>query len=149
MKPSIDAVTWVAALDGAKALIWRNEGFDDQPNLKLLERFEDDNPADRDQSADRAGRLSDPAGGRSAVGDTDLHTLAKSRFVERVMHLLNASADNGDFDRVLVLAPAKVLGEARSHYSDALKALLLEQPVDVVNQPMDRIDAQVVAALTA
>lgn len=148
MTAPIDAVTWVAAFDGGKALIWRNEGFDDQPNLKLLESFGVENLPDRDLSDDRPGRMADPAGGLSGVEQTDRHDQVETRFIETFIHRLNASAAGADFDRILVFAPPAALGTARGHYTDALKVKLTEIPLDVVNEPMEKIDARVAEALT-
>jgi protein required for attachment to host cells len=148
MKTLIDAVTWVAAFDGGKALIWRNEGFDDQPNLKLVTGMHTDNPPDREHGKDRPGRFADPTHGRSAVGQTDLHLQTKTRFVESVINRLNSAAAAGDFDRILLLAPASALGDARPHYSDTLARKTIEYDADVVHQPIQKIDARVIEALT-
>ncbi len=147
MTTLIDTITWVAALDGGKALIWRNEGFDDQPNLKLVEQHSLDNPPAHEQGTDRPGRISKGPGGRAAVEHADGHQQAKQDFIQAVIGRLNRAAETGEFGRLLLLAPAPVLGEARPHYSSALKQVLLERDRDVVNQPTPKIDAQVVAAL--
>lgn len=147
MSTPIDAITWVAALDGGKALIWRNEGFDDQPNLKLVDQDALDNPPAHDHDSDRPGRIVKASGAHSAVEHTDGHTQAKHDFVQSVIARLNREADKGAFDRLVLLAPAHVLGEARPHYSPALKKALLERERDVVHQSTDKIEAQFVAAL--
>ncbi|SDM39604.1 baeRF12 domain-containing protein [Maricaulis salignorans] len=147
MSTPIDAITWIAALDGGKALIWRNEGFDDQPNLKLVDQDELDNPPAHDHSSDRPGRISKTGGARSAVEHADGHMQAKHDFVQSMVGRLNREAEKGSFDRLVLLAPAHVLGEARPHYSPALKDKLLERERDVVNQSTDKIEAQFVAAL--
>lgn len=147
MTSMIDTLTWVAALDGGKALIWRNEGFDDQPNLKLVEQYSLDNPPAHTLGSDRPGRISKGSAGRAAVEHRDGHKQAKQDFVQAVIGRLNRSAEKGEFDRVLLLAPAHVLGEARPHYCAALQKGLIERERDVVHQPTSKIDAQVVAAL--
>lgn len=149
MKAPIDAVTWVAAFDGGKAVIWHNEGFDDQPNLKMIETLELENPPDREQGVDRPGRYSDAQLGRSAFAETDFHQQAKERFVKRVVERLNEAAGGKKFDRLLLMAPAAALGDARPHYSGALKERLIEHSGDYVHEPMERIDARVTEALTA
>ncbi|MBO6765524.1 host attachment family protein [Maricaulis sp.] len=148
-KPLIDTVTWLAAFDGGKALIWRNEGFDDQPNLKLVETLGIDNPPDRDQGEDRPGRFPDPAHGRSAVSETDFHQQAKERFVDEVVEYLNKACAEKKFDRLVVMAPDKALGEARSQFSDDLAECLIEEPVDVINEPVDKIEKRLAGLLTA
>ena len=147
MSTLIDTITWIAALDGGKALIWRNEGFDDQPNLKLVEQHSLKNPPAHNHGSDRPGRISKGSAGRAAVEHTDGHEQAKHDFIQAVIGRLNQAADTGEFGRLLLLAPAHVLGEARPYYSSALKQVLLERDRDVVHQPTGKIDAQVVAAL--
>lgn len=147
MSTPIDAVTWVAALDGGKALIWRNEGFDDQPNLKLVEQHDLDNPPAHDRGSDRPGRITKASGAHSAVEHADGHEQAKLDFVEAVVERLNHGAQKGEFDRLVLMAPAQVLGEARPHYSAALKKGLVERDRDVAHQPTDKIEAQFIAAL--
>jgi protein required for attachment to host cells len=143
----IDAITWLAALDGGKALIWRNEGFDDQPNLKLVDQAALDNPPAHDHESDRPGRISKTGGARSAVEHTDGHEQAKHDFVQSVIAGLNRAAEAGKFHRLVLLAPAPVLGEARPHYSAALKKGLVERERDVVHQSTEQIEAQFIAAL--
>ena len=147
MSSPIDAVTWVAALDGGKALIWRNEGFDDHPNLQLLDEKSLNNPPARDLANDRPGRMADTEHGKSSMTQTDDHELDKTRFVETVIDQLNGSAAKGEFDRLLVLAPASILGMARPRYSEALSSRLIERERDVVHQPTEKIDAQFIAAM--
>lgn len=147
-KAPIDAVTWVAAFDGGKALIWHNEGFDDQPNLKLVETLGIENPPDHDQGEDKPGRFPDPAHGRSSVSQTDYHQLTKERFIDEVVEHLNKACAQKKFDRLVVMAPDKALGEARKEFSDALAEIVIEDAVDVVHEPVDKIEKRVVAALT-
>jgi len=148
MTAPIDAVTWVAALDAGKALIWRNEGFDDQPDLERRESCGVGSVPDRDLRDGGPGRMADPAGGLSGVEQPDHHDQVDTRFIETFIHRLNASAAGADFDRILIFAPPAALGTARGHYTDALKAILTEVPLDVVNEPMEKIDARVAEALT-
>ena len=144
MTTTIDAVTWVAALDGGKLLVWKNEGFDDQPNLKLLDERDPDTPPDRELATDRPGRMHDSGpNARSGLDETDFHEQEKNRFIRAAVDRLNAAAESEDFDRLLLLAPPSVMGEARNHYSDKLADRLIEHTKDVVNQPMDKIEAQV------
>jgi protein required for attachment to host cells len=144
----IDAVTWVAAFDGGKALIWRNEGFDDQPNLKLVEELGTENPPDHDQGEDKPGRFPDPTHGRSSVSQTDYHQLTKERFIDEVVAHLNAACAGKKFDRLVVMAPDRALGEARKQFSDTLAEIVVEDAVDVVHEPVDKIEKRVVAVLT-
>ncbi|MHA6287749.1 host attachment family protein [Maricaulis sp. CAU 1757] len=147
MNPTIDAVTWVVALDGGKLLRWKNEGFDDHPNLKLLEERDPDTPPDRELAADKPGRMHDDGSGRSSMDETNFHDQEKNRFIRSAIEGLNEAAERKEFDRLVLLAPPTVLGEARQHYSDQLSELLVEHGKDVVNQPVSEIEKRVKDAL--
>ncbi|XBQ17534.1 MAG: host attachment family protein [Oceanicaulis sp.] len=157
MRPETEQITWVAVFDGGKALVFENKGFDDAVNLELLNRFDNDNPPDREQTTDRPGRFQDAgsgskgkgvdaqaAHGRSGVQQTDRHELEKIRFTDRLLDRLNQEAERQSFDRLVLIAADKTLGEARERYSDRLeKRLLIEEPKDVVNEPADEIEKRV------
>lgn len=161
MRPEPDQITWVAAFDGGKAVVFRNAGFDDAVNLELVERFDNDNPPDRDQTTDRPGRYQDAgsgskgagapedvAHGRSGVEQTDRHELEKIRFTDRLMERLAAEAEQHRFDRLVLLVDEQSLGEAREHLTDRLaRRVIAEQPKDVVNEPSDKLEARVQALL--
>lgn len=70
----------VLVSNGEKALFLRNEGDPKTPNLNVVQKNEQDNPPDREQSANRPGRMFDVTEHKSAVDDTDWHELAKGRF---------------------------------------------------------------------
>jgi len=49
--------SWVVVCDGAKALIFRNDGDAELINLKLLESFVHHTPPTRDLGTDRPGHV--------------------------------------------------------------------------------------------
>ena len=148
-----DLVTWVAVADGEKAVILRNHDIDQRPDLRVLSVREIDNPADREQSADRPGRLNDGRAGsarKSAVEETDFHQLAKAQFAKDFAARLNKAAHEGGFDRLVVIAPPTTLGELRAEYGPSLKGrLVAEIDKDLTKHPIEDIERQVAAALTA
>jgi len=157
MRPEPDQITWIAAFDGGKAVIFRNAGFNDAVNLELAERFDNDNPPDREQTTDRPGRFQDagsgskgmnaPEGlahGRSGVEQTDRHELEKRRFIDRLMERLAGEAEQHTFDRLVLLADERSLGEARAQLTDRLeRRIIAAEPKDVVNEPADKLEARV------
>lgn len=161
MRPQADQITWVAIFDGGKAMVYENQGFDDAVNLKLLNRFDNDNPPDREQTTDRPGRYKDGGSGaqgrgdagaghgRSGVQQTDRHELEKTRFTDRLMERLAHDAENQRFDRLVILADHSTLGEAREHLTDRLeKRIIIEEAKDVVNEPSDKLEKRVQKLLT-
>ena len=84
MRAAPEQKLWVVVFDGGKALFLENKGFYDAPDLELISRHDNDNPPDRVQTTDKAGRYQDAgsgskgegrpadvAHGRSAVQQTD------------------------------------------------------------------------------
>jgi protein required for attachment to host cells len=104
---------WVLVADGEKALFLRNEGDAQYPNLQVVREIQEDNPPTREQGTDRPGRLSDPFGQRSAVEDADWHRIAKERFADEIAERLYRMAHRGDFERILLVAPPRILGVMR------------------------------------
>lgn len=162
MRTGSDQITWVAVFDGGKALVFENKGFDDAVNLELLNRFDNDNPPDREQTTDKAGRFQDSgsgskganvdaqaAHGRSGVQQTDRHELEKTRFTDRLIDRLASDAETQRFDRLVMIAADRTLGEAREQLTDRLEQrVIIEEPKDVVNEPADAIEKRVQKLLT-
>ncbi|WP_421788325.1 host attachment protein [Hyphobacterium sp.] len=139
---------WVAVMDGSKGLVFRNDGDAVYPVLKSVDIRDQDVPPDREIQSDKPGRVFDRMGHRSAVDQGDAHEFAEKRFVERLIADLNAAALDGEFDQLLIYADSESLGEIREHYHDALKSRLLEEfPLDVVNEPVDKLEKRVKIAL--
>lgn len=151
MRDYSDLITWVAVADGEKALILRNEDTDDNPFLNVVSTREIDNPPTRDQAANRRGRMQDGGAGgaqRSAVEDTDWHTLEKERFAKDFTERLNKAALKNAFDRLVLFAPPQTLGKMREEYHGELeKRVVKEVPSDLTNHTVDDIEKQVAKAL--
>lgn len=141
--------TWVAVADGARALILVNDGTDEAPVLSVISKTVLENPPTREQGTDRPGRYPDPgAGQRSAVGGTDWHEFEEAKFVREFASRLNRAADLGHFDRLVLAAPPKVLGQLRPELSRATaERLAAEVPNDLTKHPVDEIAAHIGKAL--
>ena len=108
-------ITWAAVADGGKALILVNEGTDAAPLLSVLAKDALDNPPAREQGSDQAGRRPGTGvGQRSAMETTDWHELGEARFLRDFAGRLNRAAENGRYERLILVAPPKVLGELRA-----------------------------------
>lgn len=105
---------WVVVADGEKALFLRNEGDALHPNLEVVREIHEENPATREQGADRPGRFHDGMSPhRSAVADTDWHRVQKERFADEIAARLYKLAHRGEFSKLVIVAPPVVLGEMR------------------------------------
>ncbi len=140
--------TRILVADGAHALVLRNDGDAQSPNLKLVRAYEQDNPATRDQGSDRPGRTNDSLGRRSAMETTDWHRVAEDRFVQRIADDMAKDLSSGDFEKLIVAAPPVALGEFRKSASAAVaSATILEIDKDLTKHPVDEIEKLVVKAL--
>lgn len=159
-----NAVVLVA--DGRKMLFLRNEGDGEFPNLTVEDAQEHPNPKTGDQATDSAGRSASSsstgttsAGGvgngegghsspaRSSIEPTDFHQLEEDRFAAEVAEMLRKRALARKFDKLIVVAPPRTLGELRKHYHKEVEDRLLhELAKDLTNHPMSDIEAALKAA---
>lgn len=134
--------TLVMATDGCKMRIFRNEGDTRRPALQLIAQERAENPKTSLQGTDRPGRaFSSASPRRSSLGDTDIHTQAKSQFALEAIKTLGAIQEKMDSDIILLAAPS-VLGEIRKHFCDRVKRrIVAELDRDVVNHvPQDIVE---------
>jgi protein required for attachment to host cells len=112
MKPTR---SWIVIADGAQARILENSG----PGKGLTPMPSEDRhrelPPSRDIDADRPGRTHDRFGpGRHAMEPpSDAHREEKRRFAEELAGQLNSAALKQSYDRLILVAPAKTLGDLR------------------------------------
>lgn len=135
----------VLVADGAKMLFFRNEGDAEQPVLKIVSAEEQADPRDRDIKTDTAGQK--PGGTQgSTAGEADFHRQAEDRFAADAADMLNRGALANRFEKLIVVASPKTLGELRHHYHKETKSrIVAEIAKDLANQPVDRIEAALVA----
>lgn len=140
---------WVLIADGEKALFLKNVTDAENPNLDVIRKEAQDNPKDIDQSANRPGRMHDNGPGhKSAVDDTDWHELAKERFADEMAEILYGQAHKGRFDKIVLVAPPKTLGELRQKlHKEVADRVIGEIPKTLTNHPIDEIEKQIKAEL--
>lgn len=135
---------WILVADSECALIFKNHGTARSPNLKLQEKWENENPPTNEQGTDKPGRFDDAGHGRSAVENTDWHEQAKTEFAVFLADKLNDAALNADFKRILLIADAATLGKMRSRLHDEVNRRLIDQKAaDLTNHPVGAIEKQV------
>ncbi|MCX8224784.1 MAG: host attachment family protein [Sulfitobacter sp.] len=147
----IENGTWVLIADGEKALFMVNETDGENPFLQVFREEEQENPPNREQAANRRGRFNDgPSVHRSAVDDTDWHQLSKDRFARELSDILYKQAHKGLFDKIVIVAPPKTLGELRDEMHQEVAAKVVgEIPKTLTNHPVDEIEKIVKADLEA
>ena len=139
MKPKI---TWILIADGARARIVANDG----PNKGVRQvegaDFRTDHSASGELTSDRPGRTFDSAGSaRHAMEPgSDPHRQAKRAFADTVASFLHDQAMDKSFDRLIVVAPAKSLGDLRAAMTDPVRALIYaEKTKDLTQIPNDEL----------
>ena len=133
---------YIVVADGEKALFLRNKGDSTFLNLKVVEKETQDNPPDREQSANRPGRMNDGmTGHKSAMDDTDWHELNKERFAGDISDMLYKKAHAHEFDKLILIAPPSTLGEMRQElHKEVQNCLLAEIDKDLTNHTISDIE---------
>jgi protein required for attachment to host cells len=143
---------FVLVADGRKMLFLRNDGDGEFPNLKVELAEEHPNPRDIDQKSDlaggamgtqmgsnapsvaRGGGMGGPNGGgqggafapsRGTFEEVDFHQLEEDRFAAETAEMLRKRALARKFDKLIVVAPPKTLGELRKHYHKEVASRLV------------------------
>ena len=108
--------TWILIADGARAHIVANEGPGKGLQTIPGQDYTGVNLPTREIGADKPGRTFDRAGdGRHSMEPrVDWHRFEKHKFAQSMAKVLDKAAGKGAFDRLILVAPPKTLGELRS-----------------------------------
>ncbi len=134
---------WILVADGRKALLLRNATDEQRPDLKVLKTIEQpDNPRTSEHGTDKPGRTTDAGTGRhSAIEQTDWHDLAERDFAANVVDMMERHHRDGDFSKLVVVAPARTLAELRQRFSKELgTTILAELDKDLTKHPVHEIE---------
>jgi len=117
--------TWVLVADGARARILANtgpkSGLVPVPGTARVQHV----PKTSELGSDKPGRSLSSAGGpgnRAAMETTDWHQFEEQKFAKQIAGLLDAAAQEGDFDQLVLVAPPKALGELRASLNEQTRA---------------------------
>jgi protein required for attachment to host cells len=134
--------SWVVVCDGAKALIFRNEGDAELINLKLLDSFVHPAPPTRTLGTDRPGHVHESQGaGRSSVETTDLHLEAETAFLSDLSGRLDTAVRDHVVDKIVLLAPPRALGILRGQLQPATRdAIIAEVAKDLAHLSTPEIE---------
>ena len=134
-----DALVFVG--DGERAVFFRNRGSIQKPDLAVESVFQQQNPPTHEQGADRPGRVHARLGPqRSAVEDTDWHQLTAERFTLEVADALYRLAQANHFQKLIVVAPPKVLGTLRKAFHKEVRDRLeAEVPKELASYTTNNI----------
>jgi protein required for attachment to host cells len=137
-KASIPHDALVLVGDGSRAVFFRNRGSIQKPDLAIETVLQQENPPTREQGTDRPGRVHARLGPRrSAVEGTDWHQLAEDRFAVEIADALYRLAHANRFQRLIVVAPPKVLGTLRkAFHKEVQDRVEAEVPKEVASYSM-------------
>jgi protein required for attachment to host cells len=141
-----DSVVLVA--DGAKMLLFRNEGDGEYPVLKVIAAEQQRDERDRDIKRDLSGQAPDVQGaGGATMGEADFHQQNEDNFAVEAAERLKQGALAGDYQQIAVVASPRTLGMLRQHYhSEVEKRLILELAKDLTGHPVDKIEEAIAKA---
>ncbi len=78
---------------------------------------------------------------RGSMEETDYHQLEEDRFASEVAEILKKGALANAFDKIIVAAPARTLGELRKRYHKEVTARLVgEIDKDLTGHPVPMIE---------
>jgi len=137
-----DALVFVG--DGTRAIFFRNRGSIQKPDLTVEKVLQQPDPPNREQGTDRPGRVHQRLGpARSAVESTDWHRLPEERFAVEVAEALYQLAHANRFQRLVVVAPPKVLGTLRkSFHKEVRERVAAEVPKEVATHSLSEIRSE-------
>jgi protein required for attachment to host cells len=141
-KPGIPHDALVLVGDGERAVFFRNKGSVVRPDLVVQRVLEQQNPPTREQGSDRPGRLAPGHADtqRSATEETDWHQLAEDRFASDIADALYRSAHANEFQRLIIVAPPKVLGTLRKTlHKEVIERIEAEVPRELATQTVNSI----------
>jgi protein required for attachment to host cells len=143
-------ITWFLVANGTEARLFRSTGPGQGVEPVSGEIMRGPNLPDREIMSDRPGRTFDSAGqGRHAMEPrTDPALVEKRRFTHGLAETLNAALEREEFDRLVLAAPPKILGQLREDLSKSVRAKVeAELSKDLTHLPVTDIEARLSAVI--
>ena len=134
----------VLVTDGRKTLFFRNEGDENQIDLRTEDFDEREDAKDREMKTDAPGAIGQSAGysGRVAYEETDFHQLEEDRWAHAAAQAVNKRVLANDFEHLVVVAPPKTLGELRKKlHKEAERRVVCEIAKEMTGRPIPDIEA--------
>lgn len=138
--PATTARTFVAVLDGGRAAVFHNVGFDDAPTLHAVWTLDNEKRKASELGRDKPGRFPIPNAGRAAVRFTDQHDKREVDFVDDVLSRIEDLARRDQFDRLVLLAPAQWIRRFRERAPTARAKLAAIRIGDFAHARLERIE---------
>lgn len=133
----------VLVADGTKVLFLRNNGDENQIDLRTEAHDEREDRKDRDIKTDAPGTQGQSAGyGRPAMDETDFHQQEEDRWIDEAAEELKRRALRNDFDALAIVAPPKALGHLRKKlHKEVEKRVVCTANKEMSGRPIPDIEA--------
>ena len=135
-------VTWVVVADHQHGRIYANDGPGRGLQLVKGLSFDTHLHRSREIGSDKPSRSFESQGSlrHSIEPRTDLHREEGARFIASIAQALSAAAQRGEYDRLVVIAPPRALGEFRKLLPSAVRGKLVgEVNEDLTKVPVARL----------
>lgn len=143
-------VTWILVGDGKRARILVNEGPGKGLRLVNDGEFATVLHPSREIGSDRPGRTQESAtAARHAITPrVDWHRFEKTKFARSMAKLLDQAAARRAFDRLVLVAPPRTLGDLRAALAEDTRArVMAEIDKDLTHEGLNELAAHLAAAM--
>ncbi|QKG70397.1 baeRF12 domain-containing protein [Erythrobacter mangrovi] len=139
--------TIVLVADGAKLLLFRNEGDRKYAVLETLSHDAIEDAPTREHGTDTPGRTQSSIGDRrSSYGEPDWHSRSEDDFARHAAALCEQTAAAHPEAGIVVIATPRTLGELRKYYGrETARRLLAEIDKDLASHTTDDVIATLAA----
>ncbi|MBW8296384.1 host attachment family protein [Sphingopyxis sp.] len=140
--------TLVLVADGRKALFLRNQGNAQQIDLRTASHEEREDRKNSDIKTAPSGQSPAPRGtglSGGTMGEPDFHQQEEDRFAQDLAKTINSMVLAGRLDALVVVAPARTMGELRPlWHKEVTKRILGEHVKEMTDRPLADIEALLV-----
>ena len=136
----------VLVVDGRKMLFFRNNGDENQIDLRTEAHDERESLYDRELKTDAPGNAATGMKGggdthRPAYSETDFHQMGEDNWVKDAAEELKKRALRNDFEALAIIAPPKALGVLRKElHKEVEKRVILTLNKEMSGRPVPDIE---------
>lgn len=130
--------TLILVADGGHGKFYLNEGV--HKGVTLVEEYDNKLNYTRELGVDKPGRTFESAdGARHAMAPrVDFHDQEKKTFAHFLSDKLNHKVSSKEIDRIIIVAPPKILPELRNHLNNEAKQILVGE----LNKDLTKVKSQ-------
>lgn len=130
----------VYVCDGGRFVAYEQRGDTSLLDLFFVEGDDFQNLPSHDLGDDRPGRYPSPDGQRSAVGQTDQHELAETRFTAELVSRIKSWCQLSARNKFVLIADPRSMGRIRRRLTPTVQEQMLQSITgDFVHHPVSEI----------